>query len=181
MIVFLPTVFIVGSGQCVALRSLAKQRAIASPLGALDDKIELNRRMNATLQAQALFQSWLVNFSPVRAKLDGRQPAGMDVEAATPFLERFEESTLGMTPKGGGAGNLGGIATNPRLGLPPDEISPSTPYIALEHMLRRCIALGDGPIRRCSQRQVGFQPGRHQFLQSPASSDIARCRLFQAH
>ena len=54
---------------------LAEQIAIAAVLGALDDKIELNRRMNATLEAmaRALFQSWFVDFDPVRAKLDGRQ------------------------------------------------------------------------------------------------------------
>jgi type I restriction enzyme S subunit len=59
---------------------LAEQKAIASVLGALDDKIELNRRMNATLEgmARALFQSWFVDFDPVRAKLDRRQPANLD-------------------------------------------------------------------------------------------------------
>ena len=55
---------------------LAEQKAIAAVLGALDDKIELNRQMNATLEAmsRALFQSWFVDFDPVRAKLDGRPP-----------------------------------------------------------------------------------------------------------
>jgi type I restriction enzyme S subunit len=58
---------------------LAEQKAIAAVLGALDDKIELNRRMNATLEAmaRALFQSWFVDFDPVRAKLDGRQPPNL--------------------------------------------------------------------------------------------------------
>ena len=56
----------------------AEQKAIAAVLGALDDKIELNQRMNATLEAmsRALFQSWFVDFDPVRAKLDGRPPVG---------------------------------------------------------------------------------------------------------
>ena len=60
----------------VPLPPLAEQKAIAAVLGALDDKIELNRRMNATLEAmaRALFQSWFVDFDPVRAKLDGRPP-----------------------------------------------------------------------------------------------------------
>lgn len=60
----------------VRIPPLAEQKAIAAVLGALDDKIELNRRMNATLEAmvRALFQSWFVDFDPVRAKLDGRQP-----------------------------------------------------------------------------------------------------------
>jgi len=60
----------------VPVPPLAEQKAIAAVLGALDDKIELNRRMNATLEAmaRALFQSWFVDFDPVRAKLDGRPP-----------------------------------------------------------------------------------------------------------
>ena len=60
----------------IPLPPLAEQKAIAAVLGALDDKIELNRRMNATLEAmaRALFQSWFVDFDPVRAKLDGRPP-----------------------------------------------------------------------------------------------------------
>ncbi len=56
-----------------------QQKAIAGILGALDDKIELNRRINETLEAmaRAIFKSWFVDFDPVRAKLDGRQPPGM--------------------------------------------------------------------------------------------------------
>ena len=81
---------------------LAEQKAIAAVLGALDDKIELNRRMNATLEsmARALFQSWFVDFDPVRAKLDGREPGGMDAATAALFPERLEESPLGHIPKG---------------------------------------------------------------------------------
>jgi type I restriction enzyme, S subunit len=80
----------------------AEQKAIAAVLGALDDKIELNRRMNATLEAiaRALFQSWFVDIDPVRAKLDGRAPAGLDPAAAALFPEHFEETVLGHTPKG---------------------------------------------------------------------------------
>lgn len=86
----------------LTLPPLAQQKAIASILGSLDDKIELNRRMNATLEgmARALFQSWFVDFDPVRAKLDGRQPAGMDAETAELFPAEFEESELGPIPKG---------------------------------------------------------------------------------
>jgi type I restriction enzyme S subunit len=81
---------------------LAEQRAIAAVLGALDDKIELNRRMNATLEAmaRALFQSWFVDFDPVRAKLDGRQPVGLDAATAALFPAHFEETSLGHTPRG---------------------------------------------------------------------------------
>ena len=86
----------------VELPPLPEQRAIASVLGALDDKIELNRRMNATLEAMALalFQSWFVDFDPVRAKLDGRQPADMDQATAALFPDSFQDSPIGPVPKG---------------------------------------------------------------------------------
>ena len=129
----------------VALPPLAEQKAIAAVLGALDDKIELNRRMNATLEAmaRALFQSWFVDFDPVRAKLDGRPPAALDPATAALFPEHLEDSKLGHIPKGWTAGKLGDIGTNSRRGVQPSDIAPNTPYIALEHMPRRCIALGD--------------------------------------
>ena len=86
----------------VSLPPLAEQKRIASILGALDDKIELNRRMNAKLEdmARTLFKSWFVDFDPVRAKLDGRLPAGMDANTAALFPDAFEESALGLIPKG---------------------------------------------------------------------------------
>jgi type I restriction enzyme, S subunit len=81
---------------------LPEQRAIARILGSLDDKIELNRRMNETLEALArtLFKSWFVDFDPVRAKAEGREPAGMDAETAALFPDSFEETEMGETPKG---------------------------------------------------------------------------------
>jgi len=86
----------------ITLPPLAEQKAIAGVLGALDDKIELNRRMNVTLEAmaRALFQSWFVDFDPVRAKMDGRQPAGMDAETAALFPDSFQESAGGNMPTG---------------------------------------------------------------------------------
>ena len=86
----------------LTLPPLAEQKAIAAVLGALDDKIELNRRMNATLEAmaRALFQSWFVDFDPVRAKLDGRPPAALDPATAALFPEHLEDSKLGHVPKG---------------------------------------------------------------------------------
>lgn len=86
----------------VPLLPLCQQKAIAHILGTLDDKIELNRDMNQTLEAmaQAIFKSWFVDFDPVRAKMEGRQPAGMDAATAELFPDEFEESALGMIPKG---------------------------------------------------------------------------------
>jgi len=87
---------------------LAEQKTIAAVLGALDDKIELNRRMNATLEAmaRALFQSWFVDFDPVHAKAAGRQPTGMDPTTAALFPDSFQESELGDIPKGWEIGRL---------------------------------------------------------------------------
>ncbi len=96
-------------GLRVAFPPLAEQKAIAHILGALDDKIELNRKMNVTLEAmaRALFKSWFVDFDPVRAKLDGRQPAGMDAATAALFPSEFQESELGPIPKGWKIGTIG--------------------------------------------------------------------------
>jgi len=96
----------------VCLPPLAEQKRIAEVLGALDDKIELNRRMNATLEAtaRALFQSWFVDFDPVRAKLDGRTPSGIDPATAVLFPDSFEESPMGHIPKGWNVRELGELA-----------------------------------------------------------------------
>ncbi len=82
----------------ITLPPLAEQKAIAAVLGALDDKIEVNRRMNATLEAmaRALFQSWFVDFDPVRAKLDGRRLPGIEPATAVLFPEHFEHNEDGM-------------------------------------------------------------------------------------
>jgi type I restriction enzyme S subunit len=79
----------------------SEQRAIARILGTLDDKIELNRRMNQTLEAlaRAIFQSWFVDFEPVTAKAAGRKPIGMTAETAALFPDSFEDSPLGPIPK----------------------------------------------------------------------------------
>jgi type I restriction enzyme S subunit len=78
-----------------------EQRAIAHILGTLDDKIELNRQMNETLEAmaRAIFKSWFVDLEPVRAKMEGRQPAGMGAKTAALFPDSFEDSALGEIPK----------------------------------------------------------------------------------
>lgn len=71
-------------------------------LRSLDDRITLLRETNATLEAiaQALFKSWFVDFDPVRAKMEGRAPEGMDEATAALFPDSFEESELGQVPKG---------------------------------------------------------------------------------
>ena len=79
-----------------------EQRAISGIVGALDDRITLLRETNATLEAiaQALFKSWFVDFDPVRAKMEGRTPEGMDEATAALFPDGFETSELGEVPRG---------------------------------------------------------------------------------
>ena len=85
----------------VSVPSLPEQRAIARVLGTLDDRIELNLRMNETLEAmaRALFKSWFVDFDPVRAKMEGRD-TGLPLEIADLFSDRLVDSELGEIPEG---------------------------------------------------------------------------------
>ncbi|WP_071192629.1 restriction endonuclease subunit S [Trichormus sp. NMC-1] len=93
----------------ISIPPLSEQKAIAHILGTLDDKIELNRQMNEILEAmaRAIFKSWFVDFDPVRAKMEGRQPAGMDAATAALFPDEFEETSLGLIPKGWRVETLG--------------------------------------------------------------------------
>lgn len=86
----------------IRIPSIPKQRAIASVLSSLDDKIELNRRMNATLEAmvRALFQSWFVDFEPVRARSKGSKLDGLDHNIALLFPAKFQDSPVGSIPQG---------------------------------------------------------------------------------
>ena len=114
---------------------LAEQRAIAGVLGALDDKIELNRQMNETLEAMA----------------------------QTLFKNRFVDAATKL-PKGWREGTLGEVTENPRRGIQPDEIKSATPYIGLEHMPRRCIALSDwGHADELESNKFEFERGEILF------------------
>ncbi|MEG0936421.1 restriction endonuclease subunit S [Comamonas sp.] len=86
----------------LTIPSVQEQGKIVAFLAALDDRIALLRETNATLEAmaQALFKSWFVDFAPVHAKQQGRAPEGMDAATAALFPDGFEESELGMVPKG---------------------------------------------------------------------------------
>lgn len=248
----------------ITLPPLPEQRAIAHILGTLDDKIELNRRMNETLEAmaRALFQSWFVDFDPVRAKAEGRLPAGRQATPAWPrssqwcvyalecedssiyightenlerrfeehtkgkgadwtrrhppkrvayweeaptqtvaiqrerklksgsgrewlkleiarrdmdsgglpkpiadlFPDSFQDSELGEIPKGWRVGTLGDVAQHPRRGVQPSDIEATTPYIALEHMPRRSIALTEwGMADGLESNKFEFKKGEMLF------------------
>jgi type I restriction enzyme S subunit len=92
----------------IPLPPLPEQKRIAHILGTLDDKIELNRRMNATLDAisRAIFKSWFVDFDPVRQKATGKRPVGMGTQTAALFPDSFEESEIGAVPKGWRIGSI---------------------------------------------------------------------------
>ncbi len=142
-----------------------EQLAIAHILGTLDDKIELNRRMNETLEAmaRALFKSWFVDFDPVRAKAEGRDPC-LPKPLADLFPDSFEDSELGEIPKGWRVGTIGDVAEHSRRGVHPDAIDNSTPYIALEHMPRRCIGLSEwGAADRLESNKFEFKRGEILF------------------
>lgn len=116
------------------LPSKPTQDRIADTLGSLDDKIELNRRTNETLEtmARTLFRSWFVDFDPVRAKVDGEQPHGMDAATAKLFPNRFEESALGDIPQGWKVVPLpDAITVNPSRSLPKDSVAP---YLEMGNM-----------------------------------------------
>ena len=88
------------------------QRLIVEILSTLDDRITLLRETNTLLEqiAQTIFKSWFVDFDPVRAKQEGRMPEGMDEETAALFPDSFEESELGMVPRGWKISSLDGIS-----------------------------------------------------------------------
>ncbi len=112
---------------------VAEQRAIAHILGTLDDKIELNRKMNETLEAmaRALFKSWFVDFDPVRAKAEGR-PTGLPKHIADLFPDSFEDSELGEIPKGWKQVRLGETLLLLKDGshLPPKRVERGIRFIA---------------------------------------------------
>jgi type I restriction enzyme S subunit len=150
---------------------LEEQRAIAHILGTLDDKIELNRRMSETLEAmaRALFKSWFVDFDPVRAKIEGRWQRGQSLPGLPAHLydlfpARLVPSELGEIPEGWEVRILGDVAANPRRGIQPNRIQPDTPYIALEHMPKRRIALSDwGVADSLESNKFEFKKGEILF------------------
>jgi type I restriction enzyme S subunit len=129
----------------VRLPSPAEQHAIVHILCSLDDKIELNRRMNETLEAiaRALFKSWFVDFDPVRAKAEGRD-TGLPKHIAGLFPDSFEDSELGEIPKGWEVQRVGEIGSVVCGKTPPTQVSEyygdDVPFITIPDMHGRIFA-----------------------------------------
>jgi type I restriction enzyme S subunit len=146
----------------MALPPPSEQVEIGQALKAFDDKIELNRRMSETLEAiaRALFRSWFVDFDPVRANAEGRDP-GVPGEVVQLFPASFD---LGDVPAGWIEATLGDVAGHPRRGVKPGDVDPSAPYIALEHMPRRSIMLEDwAEAAGLASNKFGFERGEVLF------------------
>lgn len=124
--------------------ALNKRKAITSIITALDERIILLSETNATLEAiaQALFKSWFVDFDPVRAKAEGRQPEGMDAATAALFPDSFEESELGLVPKGWKTGFIKDIVEQKK-----GSISPlQSPNKTFEHYSLPAFDNGQVPV-----------------------------------
>ncbi|RRU75915.1 restriction endonuclease subunit S [Stutzerimonas xanthomarina] len=131
-------------GEQLHLPPIEEQARISELLGGLDDRITLLRETNATLEAiaQALFKSWFVDFDPVRAKAEGRQPEGMDATTAALFPDSFEESELGLVPKGWGIGCVGDLASQKK-----GSVNPlASPGVLYEHYSLPAFDSGQAPV-----------------------------------
>ncbi len=127
----------------IPVPSQETQDFIVGVLGALDDRIALLRETNATLEAiaQALFKSWFVDFDPVHARARGDEPASLAPEVAALFPDSFEESELGMVPKGWKVGVLGEVAETIRKQIQPGAMTADALYVGLEHIPRLSLGL----------------------------------------
>ena len=135
------------------LPSLQQQKSIIEKIKILDQKIELNRKMNETLEqmAQAVFQDWFVDFGPVKRKAKGITDPGAILgglipdtakaqEIASLFPDQFAEDGL---PEGWSYSSLNEIAVKTGNQILPQEIDPETIYIGLGHITRRSLAIYD--------------------------------------
>lgn len=138
-------------GLPIPVPPLDVQRGIVDVIGSLDDRIDLLRQTNATLESigQALFKSWFIDFNPVRAKVQGREPEGMDAETAALFPDAFEDSSLGEIPKGWRVGTLrDAVEINPSRSL---KKGADAPYLEMANAPTR----GHRPQLRLALRAFG--------------------------
>ncbi len=138
----------------IPLPSIEEQRAIAHILGTLDDKIELNRRMNETLEAiaRALFKAWFVDFDPVRAKAEGRDP-GLPAHLADLFPDSFEDSELGEIPKGWQTAAVSDLADLNARTLGRSDPLAAIDYVEISEVMR-------GQVANIVRYERGTEPSR---------------------
>jgi len=112
----------------VRLPSLEEQTSVSSALRLLDGKIELNHKINETLElmARAILKSWFIDFDPVHAKLQCKKPYGMDDATSSLFPDSFERTELGNVPKGWRVGQFGDLAKIIRDGVNPGDAGDQT-------------------------------------------------------
>lgn len=153
----------------VALPPLNEQHAIAQILGTLDDKIELNRCMNANLEATArvIFKSWFVDFDPVRDKVNGKRPFGLDGSDATLFPDELLESDVGEIPSNWKATTLADIVTE-RTG----KVGNGNEHVVLsavasgelklsdEHFTKQVYSQDTSKYKRVEQWDYAYNPSR---------------------
>ena len=158
----------------VPMPKLKEQRSIASTIQALSQRIDLLHQTSATLEsiAQALFKSWFVDFDPVRAKVEGREPEGMDAATAALFPTDFEESSLGLIPKGWSLGKFGELAALAKGSVSPLEF----PTIRFELYSLPAFDAGQLPIlemgKNIKSNKTRVAPGA--VLQSKLNPHIPR-------
>ena len=154
----------------ITLPTIRQQRAVARVLGTLDDRIELNRRMNETLEAmaRALFRSWFVDFDPVRARMEGRDP-GLPGPLAGLFPNRLVDSGTGPIPEGWSTGTLEDVASlNPEswnARNAPERVA----YVDLANTKR-------GRIERIESHRWRTAPGRARRVLRPGDTIVGTVR-----
>ena len=148
----------------VRLPSFTEQRAVAGVLAELDDRIELSRRMHATLEAmaRALFKSWFVDFDPVRAKMEGRDP-GLPRGISDMFPDELVDSEIGLAPVGWEVRKLGELAktTAGRSYRSEDLVDARTALVTLKSFYRGGGYRSDGlkPYRGAYKAEQVVIPG----------------------
>jgi type I restriction enzyme S subunit len=150
------------------LPPIENQIWISEILGAIDDRINQLGEINKTLEsiAQALFKSWFVDFDPVRAKAEGKLPEGIDAATAALFPEAFEESELGLVPKGWTIKTLGDITERITKGTTPTTLK--RPFVTSGiNFVKAESMTGDG----------GFIPNKFAFIDEETHQLLNRSQL----
>lgn len=146
----------------VALPNLDEQKAIGNALRSLDKKIELHRRMNETLECilQSTYKSWFLDFNSPHNSIKCLEESSTRSNKG----DALAESKLGDSPPDWKLGQLSDISLSLRRSIDPQAISPSTPYIGLEHLPRRSIAIGNwGQARAVTSNKSEFRSGEILF------------------